>query len=104
MRVPWTGRKSNQTILKKINPEYSLEGLTLKLQYFDHLMRTADSLEKTLMLGKAEGEERVAEDEMARWHHRLNEHKLGQTLGGGEGKRGLVCCSPWGRKESDMTE
>ena len=57
MRVPWTARRSNQSILKEINPEYSLEGLRLKLklQYFGHLMRRADSLEKTLMLGKIEG-------------------------------------------------
>ena len=57
MRVPWTGRRSNHSILKEINPEYSLEGLMLKLklQYFDHLMRRADSFEKTLMLGKIEG-------------------------------------------------
>ena len=57
MRVPWTARKSNQSILKDISPDYSLEGLMLKLklQYFDHLMQRADSLEKTLMLGKIEG-------------------------------------------------
>ena len=55
MRVPWTARRSNQSILKEINPEYSLEGLMLKLQYFGHLMQRADSLEKTLMLGKIEG-------------------------------------------------
>ena len=55
MRVPWTARSSNQSILKEINPEYSLEGLILKLQYFDHLMRKVSSLEKTLMLGKIEG-------------------------------------------------
>ena len=60
MRVPWTARRSNQSILKEISPEYSLEGLMmkLKLQYFDHLMRSADSFEKTLMLGKIEGEKR----------------------------------------------
>ena len=60
MRVPWTARRSNQSILKEINPEYSLEGLTLKLklQYFGHLMQRADSLEKTLMLGKTEGKRR----------------------------------------------
>ena len=60
LRVPWTARKSNQSILKEINPEYSLEGLILKLklQYFDHLMRRTDSLEKTLMLGKIEGSRR----------------------------------------------
>ena len=60
MRVPWTARRSNQSILKEISPEYSLEGLKLKLkhQYFGHLMQTADSLEKTLMLGKTEGRRR----------------------------------------------
>ena len=58
LRVPWTARRSNQSILKEINPEYSLEGLMLKLQYFSHLMRRADSLEKTLMLGKIEGKKR----------------------------------------------
>ena len=55
LRVPWTARRSNQSILKEISPEYSLEGLMLKLQYFGHLMQRADSLEKTLMLGKIEG-------------------------------------------------
>ena len=55
LRVPWTARASNQSILKEINPEYSLEGLMLKLQYFGHLMQRVDSLEKTLMLGKTEG-------------------------------------------------
>ena len=58
LRVPWTARRSNQSILKEINPEYSLEGLMLKLQYFGHLMRRADSLEKNLMLGNIEGRRR----------------------------------------------
>ena len=58
LRVPWTARRSNQPILQGINPEYSLEGRTLKLQYFGHLMRSVDSLEKTLMLGKTEGKRR----------------------------------------------
>ena len=58
LRVPWTARRSNQSILKEINPEYSLEGLMLKLQSFGHLMQKADSLEKTLMLGKIEGKRR----------------------------------------------
>ena len=68
MRVPWTARRSNQSILKKINPECSLEGLMLKLrlQYFGHLMQRADSLEKTLMLGKTEGERR-SEQQRKRW-------------------------------------
>ena len=70
LRVPWTARRSNQSILKEINPEYSLDGLVLKLQYFCHLMQSADSWEKTLMLGKIEGKRRgVAEDEMVGWHH-----------------------------------
>ena len=66
LRVPWTARRSNQSILKEINPEYSLEGLMLKLQYFGHLMRRADSLEKTLMLGKTEGRRRRGRQRM-RW-------------------------------------
>ena len=68
MRVPWTTRRSNQSILKEISPEYSLEGLMLKLklQYFGHLMRRADSLEKTLMLGKIEGRRRRGRQRM-RW-------------------------------------
>ena len=77
MRVPWTARRSNQSILK----EYSLEGLMLKLklQYFGHLMRRVDSLEKTLMLeGIVEQEEKgTTEDEMAGWHHRLDGHEFG---------------------------
>ena len=66
MRVPWTARRSNQSILKEINPEYSLKGLMLKLQYFGHLMRRADSLEKTLMLGKIEDRNRRGQQRM-RW-------------------------------------
>ena len=68
MRVPWTARRSNQSVLKQISPEYSLEGLTLKLklQYFGHLMRSADSFEKTLMLGKNEGGRRRRQQGM-RW-------------------------------------
>ena len=100
MRVPWTVRISNQSILKEINPEYSLEGLMwkLKLQYFDHLIRRADSLEKTTMLGKMKGKTRTGatEDDMARWHHRLYGHEFEQTLGDSEGQRNLVCCCPWG--------
>ena len=75
LRVPWTARKSNQSILMKINPEYTLEGLMLKLklQSFGYLMRRANSLEKTLILGKTEGrkEKGITEDEMVEWHHCL---------------------------------
>ena len=100
MRVPWTGR-TNQSVLKEISPEYSLEGLMLKLklQYFGHLMQRTDSLEKALMLGKIEG--RRGQDEMFGWHHQLNGHEFEQALGVGDGQ---VCCSPWSCKESDMTE
>ena len=73
MRVPWTARRSNQSILKEISPEYSLEGLMLKLklQYFGHLMQRTDSLEKNLILGKIGKLEQkgVTEDEMVVWHH-----------------------------------
>ena len=103
LRVPWTARRSNQSILKEINPEYRLEGLMLKLkpQYFGQLMPRASSLEKTLMLGKTEGRRRreVAEDEMVRWHHWLNGHEFEQAPGDGEGQGSLVCCSPGGHKE-----
>ena len=104
MSVPWIARRSNQSILKEINPEYSLEGLILKLQYFGHLMGRADSLEKTLMLGKTESIRRkeVAEDEMVRQYHQLNGHEFEQTPRDSEGQGSLVCCSPWGCKESDM--
>ena len=83
MRVPWTAWRSNQSILKEISPEYSLEGrmLKLKLQYFGHLMQRANSLEKTLVLEKREGRRReekgMTEDEMVGWHHRLNGHEFG---------------------------
>ena len=66
LRVPWTARRSNQSILKEISPEYSLEGLMLKLKYFGHLMQRANSLEKTLMLGKTEGRRRRGQQRM-RW-------------------------------------
>ena len=84
LRVPWTTWRSNQSIIKEIMPEYSLEGLMvkLKLQYFGHLMQRTESLEKTLMLGKTEGRRRgTTEDEMAGWHYRLNGHEFEQTLG-----------------------
>ena len=75
LRVPWTARRSNQSILKDISPGCSVEGmmLKLKLQYFGHLMQTVDSLEKILMLGRTGGKEKgTTEDEMAGWHHRLD--------------------------------
>ena len=78
LRVPWTVRISNQSILKEISPKYSLEGLMLKLklQYFGHLMRRTDSFEKTLMLDWRQEETGTAEDEMVWWHHWLNGHEF----------------------------
>ena len=88
--VLWTARRSNQSMLKEVNPDYSLEGLMLKLklQYFGHLMRRADSLEKTLMLEDGRQKEKgAAEDEMFRQHHWPNGHELEQTLGDSGGQR-----------------
>ena len=102
LRVPRTAWRSNQSILKEISPEYSLEGLMLKLklQYFGHLMGRTDLLEKTLMLGKTEGRRRWGwqEDEMVGWDHRLNGHEFEQAPWVGDKQGSLVCCSPWGRK------
>ena len=89
LRVAWTARRSNQSILEEINSKYSLEGLMLKLklQYFGHLMQRTSSLEKTLMLGKIEGgeEKGAVEHEMVRWHHQLSGHEFEQTPGGSGG-------------------
>ena len=108
LRVPWTARRSNQSILKEINTEYSLEGLMvkLKLQSFGYLMWRADSLEKTLMLGKIEGGRRRGRQSM-RWLDDITDStdmslsKLQEMV---KDKEGWPCCSPWGRKVSDTTE
>ena len=107
LRVPWTARRSNQSILKAISPGISLEGmmLKLKLQYFGHLMRRVDSLEKTLMLGGVGARRRgTTKDKMSGWHHRLDGRESDWTLGIGDGQGGLACCDSWGHKESDTTE
>ena len=108
LRVPWTARRSSQSILKEISPGCSLEGmlLKLKLQYFGHLMRTVDSLEKDFDAGRDWGQEEKgpAEDEMAGWHHWLDERESEWTPGVGDGQGGLACCDSWGCKESDRTE
>ena len=102
LRVPWTGRKSNQSVLKKINPEYSLEGvmLKLKLQYFGHLIWRANSLEKTLILGKTEGKRRRGQQRVRWWDSITDSMDMSQkTPGDNEGQGSLVCCRPWGYKE-----
>ena len=103
-----TSRRSSQSILKEIGPEYSLEGLTLKLklEYFG----PPDA--KTWIIGKhpdagkdwRQEEKGATEDEMDGWHHWLDGHEFEWTLGVGDGQGGLACCSPWGHKESDRTE
>ena len=82
MRIPWIARHSSQCILKEISPEYSLEGLILKLQSFGHLMQRTDSFEKTLLLGKVKRweEKGSTEHEMVGWHHQLNGHEFESTL------------------------
>ena len=107
MRVPWTARRSNQSIRKEINAECSLEGLVLKLklQYFGPLMRRADSLEKTLMLGKIESRRRRGQQRM-RWLDGITKSmdEFEQAPGAGDGQGSLACCNPWGCKELDTTE
>ena len=106
MRVPWTARRSKQSILKEINPEYSLEGLMLKRQYFGHLMQRTNSLEKTLILGKIEGRRRRRRQR--RWLDgvidRHSGHEFEQAPEDDEGQGSLARCSLWGCKESDTTE
>ena len=107
MRVSWTARGSNQSILKEINPEYSLEGLMLKLKHrcLGHLMQRTDSFEKAQMLGRIEGRSR--RQQRMRWLDGITDSmdmSLSKTPGLGNGQGGLACCSPWGLKESDKTE
>ena len=106
LRVPWTARRSYQSILKKII-EYSLEGLmlTLKFQYFGCLTQRANSRKDPDAKKDWRQEEKgMTEDEMVGWHHQLNGHKFEQAPGDGEGQGSLAYCSPWGCKESDTTE
>ena len=107
LRVPWTARRSNQSILKEISPGCALEGLMLKLklQYFGHLIWRVDSLAKTVA-GRAWGQEEkgTTEDEMTGWYHWLDGNESEWTAGVGDGQGGLECCDSWGRKESDMAE
>ena len=99
LRVPWTARRPNQSILKEISPGISLEGmmLKLKLRYFGHLMGRIDSLEKDSDSGRdwRQEEKGTTEDEMAGWHYRLNGHEFEWTPWVGDGQGGLVCCNSW---------
>ena len=104
LESPWSARRSNQSILKELSPEYSLEELMLKLklQYYG----------KNWLIGKdpeaekdwRQEEKGTTENQMTGWFHRLNGYELEQAPGDGEGQESLACCSPWGCKESDMTE
>ena len=100
MRVPWTARKSNQSILKEISLEFSLKGLMLKLQHFGHLMQRTDSLEKTLMLGKIEDRRRGRQ--RRRWLDGITDlmdtSLTAYALGVGDGQGSLASCVPWGCK------
>ena len=108
LRVLWTVRRSNQSVLKEVRPGYSFERLMLKLklQCIDHLMWRTDSFEKTLMLGKIEGRRKRGWGRM-RWLDGITnsmDMSFEQAPGDGEGQGSLACCSPWGYKESDITE
>ena len=108
LRVSWTARRSNQSILKEISPWCSLEGLMLKLklQYSGHLTKRADFFGKDPDAGKNWGQKETGttEDEMVGWHHLHNGHGFGCTLGVGDGQGGLACCGSWGCKESHTAE
>ena len=107
LRVPWTARRSNQSILKEISPEYSLER---HAEAESPILWPRDVknwlIWKDPDAGKdwRQEEKRTTEDEMVRWHHRLNGYEFEQALGVGDGQGNLACCSPWGRKELDTTE
>ena len=107
LRVPWTARRSNQSLLKEISPGISLEGmmLKLKLQYFGHLMRRDDLLEKTVMLGGIGGRRRRGRQRMDGWMASPTRWTwVWVNSGVGDGQGGLACCDSWGRKELDTTE
>ena len=106
LRGPWTARRSNQSILKEINTDYSLEGLMLKLQFqhFGHMMQRTNSLEKTPIMGKTEGKgERGNKERDGWWHHWLNGHEFKQTPADSEGQRSLECCSQTGLNDWTRT-
>ena len=106
LKVPWTARRSNQSILKEINREYSLTDAETEAPIL------WPSVVKSWLIGKdpdagkdwGQKEKGTTEDEMVGWHHRLNGHEFEKTVGGGEGPGSLVCCSPWDHRESDTNE
>ena len=107
LRVPWTARRSKQSILKEINTQYSFAGLMpkLKLQYFGYLMRRAYSLEKTRCWERLRARrEGATGDEIVGWYHQLNGSQFEQTRADSEGQGSMACCSAWGCKELDVTE
>ena len=106
MRVCWTARRSNQSILKEISPGCSLEGLMLKLklQYFDHLMQRLIGKDSDAERDWGQKENGSTEDEVAGWHHRLDRHEFELPPGVDDGQGGLACCNSWGCKESDTSE
>ena len=107
LRVTWIARRSNQSVLKEISPEYSLEGLMLKLkfQYFGHLCEELTHWEDPDAGKDWRQEKGMTEDEMVGWHHWLYGHVFEQAPGDGDGQGSLVCCSPWGRTRlSNWTE
>ena len=106
LRVPWTARRSNQSTLKAISPEYSLEGLMLKLklQYFGHLIHWLTGKDPDARQDWRQEEKGTTEDEMAGWHHQLDGHESEQAPAVGDGEGSLACCSPWCLKDSDRTE
>ena len=106
MRVPWTAKRSNQSTLKEINPKYSLEGLMLKLQYFGHLMQRANSLKKTLRLGKIESRRRRGRQKM-RWSESITDSmdtNLSKLRERAEHRGAEAGCWPLRSKESDMSK
>ena len=105
LRVPWTARRSSQSILKEINPEYSLEGqmLKLKLPYFGHLRWKIQLIGNNPDAGKdCRQEKRTAEDEMVGWHHWLNGHEFEHTQKDSQGQGSLACCSPWDGSQTGL--
>ena len=104
MRVCWTARRSNQSVLKETSPGYSLEGLINSNTLATSWEELTHWKESDAERDWGQEEKGTIEDERAGWHHRLNGHEFGWTPGVGDGQGGLACCNSWGHKESDTTE